>query len=454
MWKPIYQPEPWLIFLKRKENVGVPIMEVRKRYLKEQLLFENYVSSLQTLNTMNTSNPSSGAGGGPQPIAPDPGKKTRIDLCRFQNDRWSTLFKVEGGDQYINQTYYVDGWNSSKYEQIFFDTFGQDAFNAWDSGYYIWVWDGSDWNFYYYMDVAAGIFTSGVSYTDVFGNAVTSYGPNETRVSGDPDQDKGPIGEWSNGTITEGVCDIPPYKFGDYHLIPTEESPRVNPEAEPQVLSYMDSFATSGTSRRGAWYATTGSYGIESGSESMNQFMVDGVLYESITTGSWAMFDITDSLASVTQFDVVANAYRIMKDEWPTPLSEYSNPEGEYFIYRNLGSPGPLTKWSEFPSIIVENGEIPSNRQYYTVQYDAGKGPVNFEAFYVGKTTEGYLKYGQRENWGSIVFYWSPSDGAWKGENNAGNTGLGSTNINDASGTITISDVFGNPTTYTITLIP
>ena len=56
MWKPIYQPEPWPQYLKRKDNVGVPLMEVRKKYLEEQILFENYVSQLQLLNTMNTLN--------------------------------------------------------------------------------------------------------------------------------------------------------------------------------------------------------------------------------------------------------------------------------------------------------------------------------------------------------------------------------------------------------------
>lgn len=72
MWKPVYQPDPWPIFLKRKENVGVPLMEVRKKYLEEQLLFENYVSTLQTLNTINTLSPSVGAAGGTLPGSEPP----------------------------------------------------------------------------------------------------------------------------------------------------------------------------------------------------------------------------------------------------------------------------------------------------------------------------------------------------------------------------------------------
>jgi len=57
MWKPIYDPGPWKAFLDRKDNVGVPLMEVRKKYMEEQLLFENYMSHLQQLDTLHTINP-------------------------------------------------------------------------------------------------------------------------------------------------------------------------------------------------------------------------------------------------------------------------------------------------------------------------------------------------------------------------------------------------------------
>ena len=61
MWKPIYNPGPWQSFLKRRDNLGMPLMEVRKKYLEEQILFENYISHLQTLNTLS---PSVGGSGG------------------------------------------------------------------------------------------------------------------------------------------------------------------------------------------------------------------------------------------------------------------------------------------------------------------------------------------------------------------------------------------------------
>jgi hypothetical protein len=57
MWKPIYDPGPWPQYIKKRENIGVPLMEVRKKYMEEQLLFENYMSHLQQLDTLHTINP-------------------------------------------------------------------------------------------------------------------------------------------------------------------------------------------------------------------------------------------------------------------------------------------------------------------------------------------------------------------------------------------------------------
>ena len=64
MWKPIYQPEPWPQFRKRKDIVSLPLMEQRKKYMQEQLLFENYLSTLNTLNTVSPSVSSAASGGG------------------------------------------------------------------------------------------------------------------------------------------------------------------------------------------------------------------------------------------------------------------------------------------------------------------------------------------------------------------------------------------------------
>ena len=66
MWKPIYQPEPWPQFRKRKDIVSLPLMEQRKKYMQEQLLFENYLSTLNTVNTVSTA--AAGAAGGPSSL--------------------------------------------------------------------------------------------------------------------------------------------------------------------------------------------------------------------------------------------------------------------------------------------------------------------------------------------------------------------------------------------------
>jgi len=33
-------PGPWQYYVNRQDNVGLPIMEVRDKYMREQLLFE------------------------------------------------------------------------------------------------------------------------------------------------------------------------------------------------------------------------------------------------------------------------------------------------------------------------------------------------------------------------------------------------------------------------------
>ena len=75
MWKPIYDPGPWKAYLNKKENKGLPIMEVRKKYLKEQLEFEDFrgvVSS--TLNPSLASSAPASAGRAPSasPSPPPP----------------------------------------------------------------------------------------------------------------------------------------------------------------------------------------------------------------------------------------------------------------------------------------------------------------------------------------------------------------------------------------------
>lgn len=58
MWKPIHHPGPWLQFLQRKDNAGIPLMEVRKKYLVEELQFDSINSTdPNTSNASNAGNP-------------------------------------------------------------------------------------------------------------------------------------------------------------------------------------------------------------------------------------------------------------------------------------------------------------------------------------------------------------------------------------------------------------
>ena len=60
MWKPIEHPGPWLNFLQRKDNVGVPLMEVRKKYLVEELQYDSLNTTDPSANNANAGNPLNG----------------------------------------------------------------------------------------------------------------------------------------------------------------------------------------------------------------------------------------------------------------------------------------------------------------------------------------------------------------------------------------------------------
>jgi len=149
MWKPIQPPGEWLVFLQRKDIKGLPIMEARKRYMQEQLLFENYYSNLQTLNTVNTVSPSvassaaAGGGGGP---------RKRRDLSGARGGGPLSLFLDM--EVYIPGLRYSIDWDRSRFLSnytpglenelpqpftIYDWTFSDDpawATNSWTSTYY------------------------------------------------------------------------------------------------------------------------------------------------------------------------------------------------------------------------------------------------------------------------------------------------------------------------------
>ena len=61
----VNDPGPWQWYVKRPDNRGLSLMEVKRKYMHEQLLFEDYISTLNTINTVSTA--AAGAAGGPAP---------------------------------------------------------------------------------------------------------------------------------------------------------------------------------------------------------------------------------------------------------------------------------------------------------------------------------------------------------------------------------------------------
>ena len=64
MFFTVNNPGPWQSFVKRADNVGLPLMAARDKYLREQLLFENYMSFVQQQNMLMAQS----AGGGGRPF--------------------------------------------------------------------------------------------------------------------------------------------------------------------------------------------------------------------------------------------------------------------------------------------------------------------------------------------------------------------------------------------------
>lgn len=125
MWKPIYQPGPWPQFVKRKDIAPLPLMEQRKKHMEEQMLFENYVSSVNTMNVLNA-----GAAGGP---APGGYSFTALD---------DTNFNVAISEWFANQASAeaeygpIGQWNTTAVNTMFAAFEGKTTFNedigAWD----------------------------------------------------------------------------------------------------------------------------------------------------------------------------------------------------------------------------------------------------------------------------------------------------------------------------------
>ena len=132
-------PGPWQWFIKRTDNVGISLMEQRRKYMREQLLFEDYVSTLNAVNTVSPSVASSAAaagGGGPAPggggTPPAPGF-TALDDTNFQ-----TAVNLWFDDQSAAEAEYglIGEWNTTAVTNMDSAFLARDTFNedlsAWD----------------------------------------------------------------------------------------------------------------------------------------------------------------------------------------------------------------------------------------------------------------------------------------------------------------------------------
>ncbi len=122
-------PGPWQSFTKRKDNMGLSVMEMKQKYTKEQLLFEGYLQQLNIVNTLST-----GAAGGPAPSTGGGGNPN----FPLDNTSIATARDLWFSDQAAAEAQYglIGEWNTTGVTNLQFlfaykPTFNEDI-SAWD----------------------------------------------------------------------------------------------------------------------------------------------------------------------------------------------------------------------------------------------------------------------------------------------------------------------------------
>lgn len=417
MWKPIYDPGPWMAFLKRKDIVGLPLMEAKKKYMQEQLLFESYVSTLQTLNSMSPGLGGAGGGGaagGEKPTPPDPGRRPQ-NLCLAYDDGSNAygLIKLEGGDENIPTTYYVLGETHVEWLE-------GDINNA-----AVLIWNGSTWGLWYYNDAAAEIWVDNVNYTDWEGNPALSRGPWDDKFSGGLDPNS-PVGTtFDLGQY--GVIGVPcspdagkEWKDDKYHIISREYNHYDNPDLVPDYIGRSYNF-TDG-------YAQL----IQTGSDFFNP---------STPLPKWHVTEVYYSTPN-SAYGFSASTSQISNVTYPNLFSLTKlggNPTALVGPYGRLDKPDASRAY-------IEKGDIPDVITY-SATYNSGKGTQTSYYPYHGKNPDGspyyfYLNLSEP----NAVLYWNGSN--WVFDPSQGGSGtVGSSNPNDASGVYVHASV-----TYTLAI--
>ena len=95
-------PGPWQDYLNRPDNKGLLLMEIKNKYMQEQLLYENYMS-FQMQQQLMMSNAS--AGGGPLPSSTPPSPSSGDLTLVFSSFNTIDLFLPDGVDS-------LNDWNT------------------------------------------------------------------------------------------------------------------------------------------------------------------------------------------------------------------------------------------------------------------------------------------------------------------------------------------------------
>ncbi len=178
-------PGPWQSFTRRKDNIGLSVMEVKQKWMKEQLLFESYLNTLSTVSTA-----AAGAAGGP---APSTGGGGTPSYTALTDANISTAKDLWFSDQAAAEAEYgpIGQWNVTavtSMRQLFLN---QSTFNEDISG-----WDVSNVTSLEGMFKEASAFNQEIGGWDV--SSVTNMGEmfyNDSAF----DQD---LGSWDMSSVT------------------------------------------------------------------------------------------------------------------------------------------------------------------------------------------------------------------------------------------------------------
>ncbi len=185
-------PGPWQSFTKRRDNIGLSVMEMKQKYTKEQLLFEGYLQQLNTVNTL-----SAGAAGGP---APSTGGGGGGGFTALTDANFSTARDLWFSDQAAAEAEYglIGEWNTTAVTNMSQAFYGRNTFNE----------DISAWDTSNVTNMSVMFSTSDAVGTD-FNQDISGWDvSNVTSMSGmfsKANNFNQPIGNWTTTSLTQVI---------------------------------------------------------------------------------------------------------------------------------------------------------------------------------------------------------------------------------------------------------